>query len=245
MNVNSTYAAVVTNDGRLLVGSDNQNTVYEVNPVTGEASNPVDAPVNGGDLVQTLDGNIWVINRDQNLFYNISDAGATQFNVELDEMYGAALLENGMILIGDQGNQLRIVDPAALAATETTFELPLSITAGDLAGGCGDNYVGLEQPPTADNTAIVIGEGATAFVAYPNPTEGISNVQIVAGSSERAVIEVFDMSGRSVATLLNQDVQEGNTYRMTFDGTQLPNGVYVVKYVTQSETAIEKIMIAR
>lgn len=58
-------------------------------------------------------------------------------------------------------------------------------------------------------------------------------------------MEIFDMSGRSVATLLNQDVQEGNTYRMTFDGTILPNGIYVAKYVTQSEKEIEKIMIAR
>lgn len=244
MNVNSTYAAVVTSEGTLLVGSANQGTVYEVDPATGAASNPVDAPVNGGDLVQTLDGNVWVINRDNNLFYNITDAGATQFVVELDEMYGAALLESGMILVGDQGNQLRVVDPAILAATETTFELPFSVTAGDLAGGCGDNYVGMEQPPVGNNS-VVPALADVALSAYPNPTEGVSNIVVVASSSERATLEIFDMSGRSVATLLNQDVQVGETYRMTFDGTVLPNGIYVVKYVTQSETAIEKIMIAR
>jgi WD40 repeat protein len=243
MNVNSTYAAVVTNDGILLVGSVNSGEVYEVDPATGAASNPIDAPVNGGDIVQTLDGNVWVINRDNNLFYNLTDAGATQFNVELDQMYGAALLERGMILVGDQGNQLRVVDPATLAATEASFELPFAITAGDLAGGCGDNYEGVEEP-TAENVASV-SDVLTAFTAYPNPTEGISNIVLVAASSERAIMEIFDMSGRSVATLLNQDVQEGNTYRMTFDGTLLPNGIYVAKYVTQSETAIEKIMIAR
>lgn len=243
MDITETYSAVVRNDGTLLVGS-NFGVVYEVDPITGEASNPIDAAVDGGDIIQTNDGDVWVINRGQGRFYNLTD-GVTEFDVELDGIYGAAVMQSGMILVGDQGNQLRVVDPAVPGLTETVYELDFSLTAGDLAGGCGDNYVGLEQPPTADNTAIVIGEGATAFVAYPNPTEGISNVQIVAGSSERAVIEVFDMSGRSVATLLNQDVQEGNTYRMTFDGTQLPNGVYVVKYVTQSETAIEKIMIAR
>jgi WD40 repeat protein len=244
MNVNSTYAAVVTADGRFLVGSDSQNTVYEVNPATGAASNPVDAPVNGGDLVQTTDGNIWLINRGQGRFYNITD-GVSEFDVDLNGIYGAAVLESGMILAGDNGNLLRVIDPVSQAVTEMSFELPISITAGDLAGGCGDNYMGLEQPTADTNPLLVVAEGATAFIAYPNPTEGISNIQIVAGSTERAVLEIFDMSGRSVVTLLNQDVQEGNTYKMTFDGTLLPNGIYVVKYVTQSETAIEKIMIAR
>lgn len=242
MNVNSTYAALVTNDGRFLVGSDNQNTVYEVDPATGAASNPIDAAVNGGDLVQTLDGNVWLINRDQNRFYNITD-GVTEFDVTLDEMYGAALLESGMILVGDQGDALRVVDPATLMATEASFELPISITAGDLAGGCGDNYVGIEEPE-ADNS-VVLGGAQSTFVSYPNPTEGISNIQVTAATTERAVLEIFDMNGRSVATLLNQDVQAGNTYRVTFDGTLLPNGIYIVKYVTQTETAIEKIMIAR
>lgn len=117
-----------------------------------------------------IDGNVWVINRSNNLFYILTDAGATQFNVELDEMYGAALLESGMILAGDQGNQLRVVDPATLAATEASFELPFEITAGDLAGGCGDNYEGIEEP--AENVASV-SDVLTAFTAYPNPTEGI------------------------------------------------------------------------
>ncbi|MGB6035725.1 MAG: T9SS type A sorting domain-containing protein [Cryomorphaceae bacterium] len=244
MNVNSTYAAVVTADGRFLVGSDSQNTVYEVNPATGAASNPVDAPVNGGDLVQTTDGNVWLINRGQGRFYNITD-GVSEFDVDLGGIYGAAVLESGMILAGDNGNLLRVIDPVSQAVTEVSFELPISITAGDLAGGCGDNYIAMEQPTADTNPLLVVAEGATAFTAYPNPTEGISNIRIVAGSTERAVLEIFDMSGRSVVTLLNQDVQEGNTYRMTFDGTLLPNGIYVVKYVTQSETAIEKIMIAR
>jgi len=243
INVNSTYAAVVTDDGRFLVGSDNQNTVYEVNPSTGAASNPVDAPVNGGDLVQTEDGNIWVINRDQNLFFNISDEEVAPFNVELDEMYGAALLESGMILVGDEGNQLRVVDPAALAATEASFELPISITAGDLAGGCGDNYEAMEEQ--YGQQTEMVAANYSIIEAYPNPTENFSTIRIVAAESERAVLEIFDMNGRSVVTLLNRDVQKGNTYTTQFDGSVLPNGIYIVKYVTSSETTIEKIMIAR
>jgi hypothetical protein len=137
MNINSTYAAVYTDDNILLVGSANQGKVYEVNPLTGEASNPVDAPVNGGDLIQTNDGNVWLINRGQNRFYNLSD-GVSTFDVEFDEIYGAAVLESGLILIGDAGSELKVVDPSIPGSIEQVYDLGLNVTAGDLAAGCVD-----------------------------------------------------------------------------------------------------------
>ncbi len=519
MNINSTYAAVVNSEGVLLVGSANANKVYEVDPATGAASNPIDVPVNGGDIVQTNDGNVWVIHRDQNRFYNITD-GVSQFDVdELTEMYGAAVLPEGMILVGNAGTQLRVVDPSIPGVTETTYELGINITAGDLAAGCSDNnpiivpeqgecyatealeYIqgtrdnggplaanrtdanqALGEPegtdqmvfvtlgyggsiilgfdgyvpnldgddlevvetsfnnpgcesypeyadvyvsangvdfffaetvckgdngvdiseagdfesillvklvnneeltttfdgydldgvraihncvpemsnpycsnetvifdesdniirltamgwyqecsgeygrrwrirngsdsaieayynfaddatmqgpfnleageavmftsdfsdeaagsrtmrvfvdgeevqvkahggnvtdladcmpegcPDGENVAELTGSVDMYFEAFPNPTEGITNIQFNAPADVRAVVEVFDMSGRSVETIFNQDVQEGAEYRITFDGTSLPNGIYIAKFITDTETVIEKIMIAR
>ncbi len=409
MNVSQTYAAVVTDEGKLLVGSANQNKVYEVNPATGEASNAVDVPVSGGDIIQTNDGNVWLINRDQNRFYNITD-GVSQFDVELDEIYGAAVLESGMILVGDAGTQLRVVDPSTASVTETVYNLDINITAGDLAGGCGDanpdvtpepgecyaaevlEYIegerngggsiainrtdssqALGEPEGIDQLVFVtLGYGgsiklgfngavsnldgddleivetsygnpgcesypeyadvyvsqngvdfyftetvckgdnlvdissadvaldyitvvqirnndtltstpdgydldgvraiwncegtteennepgqsegdivefvtspSTIINSYPNPTEGQATIEFTVAQTERAVVEIFDMNGRSVETLFNQDVQSGNTYRLAIDGGALPNGIYIVKFVTDSETVIEKIVIAR
>ncbi|MGB6035351.1 MAG: T9SS type A sorting domain-containing protein [Cryomorphaceae bacterium] len=409
MNVAQTYAAVVTEEGTLLVGSANQNKVYEVDPATGSASNAIEVPVDGGDLIQTNDGNVWLINRSQNRFYNITD-GVSQFDVELDEMYGAAVLESGMILVGDAGTQLRVVDPATAGVTETVYNLDMNISAGDLAGGCGDanpdvtpepgdcnatevleyiegvrsnggniatnrtdssqalgapegidqivfvtlgyggsitlgfdgavpnfdgddlevvetsfgnpgcasypeyanvfvsqngvdfffaetvcksdngvdisaagqgfDYITLvkivntdsltttpdaydldgvraiwncevaqeeEIEPGQENgeVAEMVNTPSTILTSYPNPTEGQATIEITVAQTERAVVEIFDMNGRSVETMFNQDVQAGNTYRLDFEGASLPNGIYVVKFVTDSETVIEKIMIAR
>jgi hypothetical protein len=138
-NVNQTYAALVTTDGKLLVGSASSNKVYEVDPATGNATNPIDVPVNGGDLVQTADGDVWLINRGENRFYNITD-GVSQFDVdEFDEIYGAAILEDGLILIGDAGNSLKVVDPSIPGAAAQTYDLGINITAGDLASACLDS----------------------------------------------------------------------------------------------------------
>jgi len=240
--VDQTFAAVVTNDGKLLVGSGSVNTVYEVDPVSGIATNPTDVPVAGGDLVQTEDGDVWVVNRGHSRFYNITD-GTTEFDIELNDIYGAALMQNGSILVGSAGNELHVVDPITKVMTGTTYELDFDVYFGDLAGGCSDNY----QPIDLNEEAIsvnLLGEPSTLDV-YPNPAEDITNIEVQAAKSERAVMEIFDLSGRSVAHLLGQDVKAGQTYRMVYDASDLTNGIYVIKYVTNSETVIEKIMINR
>jgi len=156
-NINSTYAAVYTEEGKLLVGSANQGKVYEVNPETGEASNPVDAPVNGGDLIQTQDGNIWLINRDENTFYDL-DAQENFFDVSFDEMYGAAVLEDGLILVGDAGNQLKIVDPSAPGEGEQVYNMDISLTAGDLAAGCVEAGDDTPPNPFCTNETVFVDE---------------------------------------------------------------------------------------
>ncbi|MEO0405308.1 MAG: hypothetical protein AAF193_10585, partial [Bacteroidota bacterium] len=153
MNIGDTYSALVANDGKLLVGSNATNLVYEVDPLTGMASNPIDVPVNGGDIIQTNDGNIWVVNREESRFYNITD-GVTEFDVDLSGIYGAAVMESGMILVGASGNQLSVVDPETASTTGATYLLDFSITAGDLAGGCGDNYTPLDNPQPSPGLII-------------------------------------------------------------------------------------------
>jgi hypothetical protein len=53
------------------------------------------------------------------------------------------------------------------------------------------------------------------------------------------------MSGRQVTTLFNQVAQEGQEYRVNFDGAFLPNGVYIYRLTTENEVVVDKFMIAR
>jgi hypothetical protein len=53
------------------------------------------------------------------------------------------------------------------------------------------------------------------------------------------------MNGRMVEGLFSGVAEGGVEYRMDFDGMDLPNGVYMYRLTTESETIIEKFMIAR
>jgi len=87
--------------------------------------------------------------------------------------------------------------------------------------------------------------GAALLTSSPNPTSGISNVTFSLPEEGLSTLEVYDMSGRIVATLFNQVAQKDVEYRMEFDGLALPNGVYIYRLTSGSDVMIEKFMIAK
>jgi hypothetical protein len=84
-----------------------------------------------------------------------------------------------------------------------------------------------------------------ALESYPNPTSGSSQVVFATGATGRTMLEVYDMNGRNVATLFNQEAQAGQEYRVDFEGAYLPNGVYIYRLTTVNEVVIDKFMIAK
>jgi hypothetical protein len=97
-----------------------------------------------------------------------------------------------------------------------------------------------EGPEVLDNASAV-----TSLSSFPNPAVGDVAIVFTPATAERATVEIYDMNGRPVATVFNQEVQSGNDYRVDFDGSSLPNGVYLARFITNSEIITHKIMIAR
>jgi len=88
-------------------------------------------------------------------------------------------------------------------------------------------------------------ESNNTLTSFPNPTSGISQAVFVTGQTERATLEVYDMNGRLVEGLFSGIAESGVEYRIDFDGLRLPNGVYMYRLTTTSETVVEKFMIAK
>ena len=101
------------------------------------------------------------------------------------------------------------------------------------------------QPPVTDDAQIVEETAQNTLSSFPNPTSGPSQAVFVTSTTNRATLEVYDINGRSVATLFNQVANAGQEYRVEFDGTGFPNGIYVYRLTTETETVVEKFMIAK
>jgi len=93
------------------------------------------------------------------------------------------------------------------------------------------------QPFTTPGGAIVS--------SSPNPTEGQSFVTFSVASDVYTTLEVIDMSGRVVGSVFAGMAQANNEYRFEFDGSDLPNGIYIYRLTTDEEVVNEKFMIAR
>lgn len=69
---------------------------------------------------------------------------------------------------------------------------------------------------------------------YPNPFNPSTVISYQISGNTEVRLDVFDMAGRHVATLVNQR-QSAGTYEVPFDGSQLSSGVYLYR-LTAGET---------
>jgi hypothetical protein len=64
--------------------------------------------------------------------------------------------------------------------------------------------------------------------AHPNPFNSTTTLHYSLPTPQHVTLEVFDIQGREVATLVD-GVQSAGEHQVTFDGAGLASGVYLVK----------------
>lgn len=239
-NISGTPAAVATPDGFLIVASSNRNQAYLVNPETGLASEiGREIPVNGGDLVFDSEGTLWYINRNTGTFYDVY--GEDEFSVPLGDINGAALLDDGSILLaeGNEENIMYGVDMESQALNGAEYTVPVELYWGDLAGQC------LNMAYLSESANDVADASKGWIEAYPNPNEGITSISFETATDGMAVVEVFDMTGRRVDELYSGFVKGELTYRLEMNRSDLPNGVYLFRLTKADEVMMGKFIISK
>lgn len=79
---------------------------------------------------------------------------------------------------------------------------------------------------------------------YPNPFNPTTVISYSLPKNALVHLKVFDMLGREVANLVN-NVQSPGNYKVTFNGSNLPSGVYFYKIESDSFTKINKMLLLR
>ena len=102
-----------------------------------------------------------------------------------------------------------------------------------------------EDAPTPGSFSSDSEGDALSLAGYPSPTSGQTTVTFTVPSATHAKVEVYNMEGKRVATLFNQNAAANQQYKLDFDGSNLPNGVYVYRLTTESNSVIEKFVLAK
>ncbi len=81
---------------------------------------------------------------------------------------------------------------------------------------------------------------------YPNPFTSTTTIEFAKLDKDAKVtLEVYNMTGTLVAKLFDENVISGNQYTVTFDGSDLPSGIYIYQLVTNSNLHSGRLILMR
>ena len=84
----------------------------------------------------------------------------------------------------------------------------------------------------------------------PNPFNPITQIQFTLGQSELVTMNIFDIQGRLVKSLINNLYYQSGSHKITWDGknnigTQVPSGMYIYKLVSNNQMVMRKMILMK
>ncbi len=79
---------------------------------------------------------------------------------------------------------------------------------------------------------------------YPNPFNPSTTIRFSLPQREHVTIKVFNVLGREVATLVDQELNRGK-HVVTFDGKDLASGLYFYKLQAGQFTQVKKMILIK
>jgi flagellar hook assembly protein FlgD len=80
--------------------------------------------------------------------------------------------------------------------------------------------------------------------AFPNPFNPNTTIQYNVKNSESISLQVIDISGRVVETLLEDIIEPGN-HEITWDARNQPSGIYFVKLTSGERSQTQKLILLK
>ncbi len=80
---------------------------------------------------------------------------------------------------------------------------------------------------------------------YPNPFNPSTNLTYEIPAEASVRINVYDILGRQVATLVNEDAHRPGIFTITFDANSLSSGVYLARLISGSTSIIQKMTFVK
>lgn len=169
---------------------------------------------------------------------------ATRFVPEAAENFSMQLSGNNVAVatVDSTGHFVFTVDGQSLGSTSVVVavaheghvdfsSLPVPITV-------------LDPGATDAGSLVAIPKSLELSGAFPNPVRWRTSFQYGIPQDGFAEVVVFDVVGRRVDTLLSGNLEAG-TYRVDWDSSRVPAGVYFVKLNAAGEQQSRKVIVRR
>ncbi|MBO6523515.1 MAG: T9SS type A sorting domain-containing protein [Balneolaceae bacterium] len=96
-----------------------------------------------------------------------------------------------------------------------------------------------------DQTDLGIPEKLELSQNYPNPFNPSTTISFGVPASSRVELLVYDVLGRKVATLIDNELKAAGIYSVRFDASSLSSGMYIYQLKTDHQIITKKLMLIK
>lgn len=121
------------------------------------------------------------------------------------------------------------------------------VTGRALTGANNDDYVTIKYSQLPAGIIQVSGEIPQEFALgqnYPNPFNPVTNIGLRIADFGFVSVKVYDITGKQVAELVNEDLGPG-VYNVDFDAGYLGSGIYFYKIEAGNYTETRKMVLIK
>jgi len=212
-----------------------------IGAITADGTGYVWIGTGGGGLAK-FDGVTWAV-------YNTSNSG-----LPFDHVFSLAFDENGTLWIGTGAGLARYDGTDWTVYNTSNSGLPSNGVFALAIDGIGNKWIGTEVGVSVfqeggvvsireDPLAAIVG-GFRLSQNYPNPFNPSTRIEYALSSQQFVTLKIYDLLGREVATLVNEEKQAGD-HQVVFDASRLSSGVYMYRLTAGSFSASNKMIVMK
>jgi hypothetical protein len=80
---------------------------------------------------------------------------------------------------------------------------------------------------------------------FPNPFNPTTSIDYSVAKQSVVSLKIFDVLGREVAVLINNEVKQAGSYNAEFNASNLPSGVYYYQIKAGDFTDTKKMILTK
>lgn len=85
-------------------------------------------------------------------------------------------------------------------------------------------------------------QAGTSLKSFPNPSEGILNIQMNFKQQTKANLSLTDIFGKTIAVIQEGEMTAG-THTLSYDASALPKGCYLLTLTTEKGSSVQKCVL--
>lgn len=97
-------------------------------------------------------------------------------------------------------------------------------------------------PSIAKTTTTILSIEDLTAIAYPNPFRESTTIEYFLPQESPVTLSIYDLSGKVIQHLINNQLQQSGTYKVTFEPCDLASGVYVCVLKVGEERRVVRLV---